>query len=67
MLNFECLMLKFTMGIKEAVRAAKMIQTKWIIGVHYDTFGFIKIAGKKQYIISAVMGWNCCFRRLGGD
>ena len=46
MMNFECLLLKFRIGMKEAIRAAKMIQTKWIIGVHYDTFGFIKIAGK---------------------
>lgn len=33
----------FTMGMEDAVLAAKMIQTKMVIGVHYDTFGFIKI------------------------
>lgn len=33
----------FTMGIEDALEAAKMVQTKMVIGVHYDTFGFIKI------------------------
>jgi len=33
----------FTMGIADATIAAEFIQCKKIIGVHYDTFGFIKI------------------------
>lgn len=33
----------FTMGPDDAVRAAKMVQCPKIVGVHYDTFGFIKI------------------------
>ena len=33
----------FTMGIEDAVQAAKMVQTNTVIGVHYDTFGYIKI------------------------
>lgn len=33
----------FTMGPEDAVRAAKMVQCEKIVGVHYDTFGFIKI------------------------
>lgn len=37
----------FTMGPEDAVEAATMVQTKKIIGVHYDTFGFIKIDHKK--------------------
>ncbi|HEU0112312.1 MAG TPA: metal-dependent hydrolase [Flavisolibacter sp.] len=37
----------FTMGIEDAVMAAEMIQCKKIIGVHYDTFGFIKIDHEK--------------------
>jgi L-ascorbate metabolism protein UlaG (beta-lactamase superfamily) len=37
----------FTMGMEDAVQAAKMIQTKMVIGVHYDTFGFIKINHQK--------------------
>lgn len=37
----------FTMGPEDAVQAAKMVQTKMVIGVHYDTFGFIKIDHQK--------------------
>jgi L-ascorbate metabolism protein UlaG (beta-lactamase superfamily) len=37
----------FTMGIYDAIMAAEMIQCKKIIGVHYDTFGFIKIDHEK--------------------
>ena len=36
-----------TMGIDDAIQAAKMIQTEVVIGVHYDTFGFIKIDHQK--------------------
>ena len=37
----------FTMGYEDAIVAAEMIQCKKIIGVHYDTFGFIKIDHEK--------------------
>ena len=33
----------FTMGIKDASIAASYINCKNIIGMHYDTFGYIKI------------------------
>jgi L-ascorbate metabolism protein UlaG (beta-lactamase superfamily) len=33
----------FTMDARDAVQAAKFIQCRKIVGVHYDTFGFIKI------------------------
>ncbi len=33
----------FTMGILDAVEAARMIQCTTIIGCHYDTFGYIEI------------------------
>lgn len=33
----------FTMGPADAAAAAKMVQCKTVVGVHYDTFGFIKI------------------------
>ncbi len=32
-----------TMGIEDAIEAAKLVNTKKVFGVHYDTFGFIKI------------------------
>jgi len=37
----------FTMGYEDAIIAAEMIQCKTIIGVHYDTFGYIKIDKQK--------------------
>jgi L-ascorbate metabolism protein UlaG (beta-lactamase superfamily) len=33
----------FTMGYQDALRASTMMQCKRIIGVHFDTFGFIEI------------------------
>jgi L-ascorbate metabolism protein UlaG (beta-lactamase superfamily) len=33
----------FTMGVDDAVRAADFINCKKIIGMHYDTFGYIEI------------------------
>jgi L-ascorbate metabolism protein UlaG (beta-lactamase superfamily) len=32
-----------TMGIEDAIEAAQFVKTDKVIGVHYDTFGFIKI------------------------
>ncbi|SEW24496.1 L-ascorbate metabolism protein UlaG, beta-lactamase superfamily [Chitinophaga sp. YR573] len=37
----------FTMGAEDAIVAAEFIQCKRIIGVHYDTFGYIKIDKEK--------------------
>jgi L-ascorbate metabolism protein UlaG (beta-lactamase superfamily) len=36
----------FTMGVDDALLAADFIQCNKIIGVHYDTFGYIKIDHK---------------------
>jgi L-ascorbate metabolism protein UlaG (beta-lactamase superfamily) len=48
-LNFAVLPIgdNFTMNYQDAVEAAKMIDCKTIIGVHYDTFGYIKIDHEK--------------------
>lgn len=32
-----------TMGIEDAIEAARLVNVKKVMGVHYDTFGFIKI------------------------
>ncbi len=44
-LNFAVLPIgdNFTMDAKDAVQAATFIQCGKIVGVHYDTFGYIKI------------------------
>ncbi len=33
----------FTMDVADAIEAAKMVKCNKVMGVHYDTFGFIKI------------------------
>lgn len=41
-----------TMGVDDAIEAAQLVRTSTVIGVHYDTFGFIKIekeAAIKQF------------------
>lgn len=53
-LNFAVLPIgdNFTMGYEDAVLAAEMIGCKTFVGVHFDTFGFIKIdhtAAKKAF------------------
>lgn len=37
----------FTMGYEDGVEAVKMVKTKKAIGVHFDTFGYIKIDHQK--------------------
>lgn len=37
----------FTMGYEDALEAARMIDCKTILGVHYDTFEYIKINKEK--------------------
>ena len=32
-----------TMGVEDAIKAARLVGVPKVIGVHYDTFGFIKI------------------------
>ncbi len=34
----------FTMDATDAAEAAQMVQVKTVVGVHYDTFGFIRIS-----------------------
>jgi L-ascorbate metabolism protein UlaG (beta-lactamase superfamily) len=44
-LNFAVLPIgdNFTMGAEDAAAAAKMVQASQVVGVHYDTFGYIVI------------------------
>ena len=44
-LNFAVLPIgdNFTMGYADAAMAAQIIECRNIVGVHYDTFGYIKI------------------------
>lgn len=44
---FLCLGDNFTMGVKDAIKAADFIGCENIVGMHYDTFGFIVISHEK--------------------
>jgi L-ascorbate metabolism protein UlaG (beta-lactamase superfamily) len=41
--SFLCIGDNFTMGFEEAAIAAEWLKTNKVIGMHYDTFGYIKI------------------------
>jgi L-ascorbate metabolism protein UlaG (beta-lactamase superfamily) len=55
----------FTMGYEDAIIAAEMIQCKNIVGVHYDTFGFIKIDHEKVKSSFANAGLNLFLPVIG--
>jgi L-ascorbate metabolism protein UlaG (beta-lactamase superfamily) len=55
----------FTMGIEDAIAAAEMIQCQNIVGVHYDTFGFIKIDHQKAKKAFADAGLNLHLIKIG--
>ncbi len=49
----------FTMGAEDAIIAAGFIDCKRIIGVHYDTFGYIKIdMARKRNSSLQPQDWN---------
>ena len=48
----------FTMGIDDAIIASQFIKCKNIIGMHYDTFGYIKIDHEKAIKAFADAGLN---------
>lgn len=57
-LNFAVLPIgdNFTMNAGDAAECARMIQCKTVVGVHYDTFGFIKIDHDKAKAVFAETG-----------
>jgi L-ascorbate metabolism protein UlaG (beta-lactamase superfamily) len=59
-LNFAVLPIgdNFTMDASDATVAAEWIECKEILGVHYDTFGFIKIDHEKAKETFASAGLN---------
>ena len=57
----------FTMGYEDAIMAAEMIQCKTIVGVHYDTFGFIKIDHEKVKKAFSEAGLDLYLVPVGGS
>jgi L-ascorbate metabolism protein UlaG (beta-lactamase superfamily) len=55
----------FTMDIADAIRAADFIQCKTIVGVHYNTFGFIKINEEEAKASFAASGKTLLLPGIG--
>ncbi len=66
-LNFAVLPIgdNFTMDIADAVKSADFIECNTIVGVHYDTFGFIKIDRKEAVASFQVSGKNLLLPAIG--
>ena len=66
-LNFAVLPIgdNFTMDATDAVACAGMIECKTVVGVHYDTFGYIKIDKKEATKIFADAGLELKLVRIG--
>ena len=66
-LNFAVLPIgdNFTMDATDAVECAGMIDCKTIVGVHYDTFGFIKIDHEKAKKTFADKGVELLLIKIG--
>lgn len=54
-----------TMGIEDAIIASEFIQCSKIVGVHYDTFGFIKIDHEKAKSAFSAAGLNLLLPAIG--
>ncbi len=66
-LNFALLNLgdNYTMGVDDAVIAADFIKCNKIIGLHYDTFGFIKINHEEAKQKFAAKGKELLLLKIG--
>ena len=66
-LNFAVLPIgdNFTMDITDAVKSADFIQCNTIVGVHYDTFEFIKIDRKEAVASFQVSGKTLLLPAIG--
>lgn len=55
----------FTMDIADAIRCADFIECQTIVGVHYNTFGFIKIDGEAAKNAFATTGKTLLLPAIG--
>jgi len=66
-LNFAVLPIgdNFTMDAADAAACAGMIECKTVVGVHFDTFGYIKIDAEKAKKIFAAAGADLKLVKIG--
>ncbi|MFK7926311.1 MAG: metal-dependent hydrolase [Bacteroidia bacterium] len=62
-----CLGDNFTMGVKDAIKAADFVKCEQIIGMHFDTFGYIKIDHEAAVNQFAAAGKNLHLLALGQE
>jgi len=55
-----------TMGADDAIRAARFVGVDKVVGVHYDTFGFIKIDHRKAIDSFKKAGMTLHLLEIGG-
>lgn len=55
----------FTMGIRDAITAAQFVKCKKVIGVHFDTFGYIKIDHHDAVKAFAAEGIELALLKIG--
>jgi L-ascorbate metabolism protein UlaG (beta-lactamase superfamily) len=60
-----CIGDNYTMGYEDAIEAAKMIECKTLVGVHYDTFEYIKIKHKNAIDAFAKAGLTLLLPAIG--
>ena len=54
-----------TMGVEDAIEAAGFVKTTKILGVHYDTFGFIKLNKEEAIAEFAKSGLTLLLPKIG--
>jgi L-ascorbate metabolism protein UlaG (beta-lactamase superfamily) len=66
-LNFAILPIgdNFTMGIEEAIVAAQFVEVEHVIGIHFDTFGYIKIDHSKALEAFKNKGIQLTLKEIG--
>lgn len=55
----------FTMNVKDALKATEFIQCDNVVGVHFDTFGYIKIDHEKSLRLFADAGKKLLLPEVG--
>jgi L-ascorbate metabolism protein UlaG (beta-lactamase superfamily) len=56
-----------TMGFEDAIKAARLVGVNKVMGVHYDTFGFIKIDHSKAIECFAKAGMRLFLQGIGSE
>ena len=64
-LAFLCLGDNFTMGIEEAIIAAQYVKATTVVGMHFDTFPYIKINHEKAVEAFAKAGIRLILPEIG--